>query len=144
MNICIASDHAGFSKKEILKKYLNEKKHSVVDFGTFSEDPVDYPDFAHKVGKAINDGIFELGIVLCGSGNGVNMVVNKYLNVRSALCWNEKIAMLAKEHNDANVIAIPALFLSEHELRNIIDAFLNSTFKMGRHERRIKKIKDIL
>lgn len=141
MKICIASDHAGYFLKEKIKEYLKRKEIDCVDFGTESNKSVDYPDYAHKVGKAVNEGIYPFGIVLCGSGNGVNMVVNKYENVRGALCWNKEIAELARKHNNANVLALPARFMEEGEALQIVKIFLETAFEGGRHTARVEKIK---
>ena len=138
--IAIAADHAGFDMKELICKYLIEEGYEVKDFGTYSDEAVDYPDFAHKLGYAIDKQQFDLGFVLCGSGNGVNMTVNKHQNVRSGLCWNSEIAQLAKAHNNANICAIPARFISINEAISIVHAFLNTEFEGGRHERRANKI----
>ncbi len=138
--VCIASDHAGFQLKEILKKHLNKINIDVLDYGTFSEESMDYPDIAHPLADAVNKGKFNRGIVICGSGNGVSMVVNKYNKIRCALCWNEEIAILARKHNDANILAIPARFIGQEEAIKIVDVFLLTDFEGGRHQRRIEKI----
>ncbi|MBO4307357.1 MAG: ribose 5-phosphate isomerase B [Bacteroidales bacterium] len=138
--IPIASDHAGFGLKEIVKNYLTEHNFEYKDFGTFSEDSVDYPDYAHKVGSTVNNGVYKRGIVICGSGNGVQMTVNKYPNVRCALCWNEEIASLARQHNDANIISLPARFVSPELALKMVDIFFNTSFEGGRHQRRVEKI----
>lgn len=138
--IPIASDHAGFELKEKVIKYLSSKNIDTKDFGTYSSDSVDYPDFAHKVGSAINKGEYKRGIVICGSGNGVQMTVNKYPGVRCALCWNEEIASLARQHNDANILSLPARFIPEELALKIVDIFLNTDFEGGRHQRRVEKI----
>ncbi len=138
--IAIASDHAGFKLKSVIVEYLIKQGYEVDDKGTYSEDSVDYPDFAHKVGFDIDNLVVEIGIVICGSGNGVNMTVNKYSGVRSALCWNSEIAYLARLHNDANVLALPARFITTDEALRCVDAFLNTKFEGGRHVNRVKKI----
>lgn len=138
--IPIASDHAGFELKEKVIKFLSSKNIDTKDFGTYSSDSVDYPDFAHKVGSAINKGEYKRGIVICGSGNGVQMTVNKYPGVRCALCWNEEIASLARQHNDANILSLPARFIPEELALKIVDIFLNTDFEGGRHKRRVEKI----
>ena len=138
--IPIASDHAGFELKEKVIKFLSSKNIDTKDFGTYSSDSVDYPDFAHKVGSAINKGEYKRGIVICGSGNGVQMTVNKYPRVRCALCWNEEIASLARQHNDANILSLPARFIPEELALKIVDIFLNTDFEGGRHQRRVEKI----
>ena len=142
--IPIASDHAGYELKNIVVKYLQSKDFEVKDFGTFSSESVDYPDFAHQVGSAINRGEYTRGIVICGSGNGVQMTVNKYRNVRCALCWNEEIASLARQHNDANIISLPARFIDEKTALRLVDIFLNTPFEGGRHQRRVEKINKLL
>ena len=142
--IPIASDHAGYELKEKVKQYLISKNFEVKDFGTFSSESVDYPDFAHQLGSAVNRGDFKRGIVICGSGNGVQMTVNKYPNVRCALCWNEEITSLARQHNDANIISLPARFISENDAIHFVDIFLNTNFEGGRHQRRVEKISHLL
>ncbi len=139
-SIAIGCDHAGFSTKTKLIPYLEDIGHSIKDFGTFSEDSVDYPDFAKPAAQSVANGEFELGIVLCGSGNGVNISANKVKGVRSALCWTPEIASLARQHNNANVCAIPARFVSVDMAKEIATAFLNAAFEGGRHENRVKKI----
>ena len=138
--IAIVSDHAGFILKEKLYKYLIDENYEVKDFGCFSEEVVDYPDFGHPLAKAVASGEFDLGISICGTGNGINMVVNKHPGIRSALCWNEEISRLARAHNDANICALPGRFISESEALLIIKAFLNTDFEGGRHKRRVEKI----
>ena len=138
--IAIACDHAAFRTKEYLKKVLDDMKVPYFDFGTDSEESCDYPDFAHPLAKAIEDGKYDLGITLCGSGNGINMVVNKYQKIRGALCWNTDIAKLARTHNNANVCAIPARFVRLEDAEKIMKVFLNTEFEGGRHQIRIDKI----
>ncbi|MBN2775307.1 MAG: ribose 5-phosphate isomerase B, partial [Prolixibacteraceae bacterium] len=138
--IALASDHAGFDKKEVVKKHLESKGIQYKDFGCFSSESVDYPDFAHLIGKSINEGEFETGITFCGSGQGISITANKYQNVRSALCWKPEIAKLAKEHNNANICAIPGRFVTDEEAIAIVDAYLSASFEGGRHLRRIQKI----
>lgn len=142
--IALACDHAGYLLKEEVKKHLASNGYDTKDFGTFSEESVDYPDFAHQLGSAINKGEFKRGIVICGSGNGVQMTVNKYPNVRCALCWNEEIASLARQHNDANVISLPARFIPVSTALRIVDIYLNTPFEGGRHQRRVDKISSLL
>ncbi len=139
-SIAIACDHAGFETKEILVAWLQEKGHTVKDFGTYSSESSDYPDFAHPMADSVEKGLFDLGISLCGSGNGINMVANKHQGIRSALCWKPELASLAKQHNNANVCSIPARFVSIEEAKEIVDAFLTAEFEGGRHQRRIDKI----
>ncbi len=138
--IPIASDHAGFELKEIVKKQLVEKGFDIKDFGTFSTESCDYPDYAHSIGNAINKGEYKRGIVICGSGNGVQMTANKYPHVRCALCWNTELASLARQHNDANIVALPARFIPEELALQIIEVFMNTSFEGGRHQRRVEKI----
>lgn len=138
--IAIASDHAGYDKKQIIIKYLKERGIPYKDYGCYSDDSCDYPDFAHQIAKAIDVGEFEKGISFCGSGQGISITANKYQHVRSALCWNPEIAALAKKHNDANICAIPSRFVTDEEVIAIVDAFLKADFEGGRHERRISKI----
>jgi len=139
--IPIASDHAGFDLKAKLIKYLEEKMYQIKDYGTFNNSSVDYPDFIHPVAKDVDNKTYEKGIIICGSGNGVNMVANKYENIRCALCWNEEIASLARQHNNANILALPARFISENEAIRIVDVFFNTGFEGGRHLTRVEKIK---
>ena len=139
-NISIACDHAGFNTKEYLKEYLTKIGYKVIDFGCFSEESVDYPDFAHPMAESVEKGTTDMGISLCGSGNGINMTVNKHQGIRSALCWNTELAKLAKEHNNANVCALPARFISKDQAKEIITAFIKSEFEGGRHIARIGKI----
>jgi ribose 5-phosphate isomerase B len=138
--IAIASDHAGFIIKEKLVKYLSKEGYEVKDFGCFSEESIDYPDVAHPAVAAVESRSYDIGITVCGSGNGINMVANKYPAIRSALCWSEEISRLARAHNDANVCALPGRFISESEAILIVKTFLTTAFEGGRHERRIKKI----
>lgn len=138
--IGIASDHAGFEMKEELKKYLSELGYEVKDFGTHSPESMDYPDVAHPLAESVEKGEVVLGIALCGSGNGISMTLNKHQGVRAALCWNEELAALARQHNDANVLSLPARFISVDLARKIVKTFLNSTFEGGRHLRRVQKI----
>ena len=138
--IPIGADHAGFKLKEKLKAYLLEKGYEVKDYGCFSEESIDYPDFGHPVAEHVSNNPGTLGVVICGSGNGINMTVNKHQGIRSALCWKNEIAQLAREHNDANIIALPARFITEEEAIQMLDTFLNTTFEGGRHARRVNKI----
>jgi ribose 5-phosphate isomerase B len=138
--IAIVSDHAGYYLKEKLLNYLIKENQDVKDFGCSSEDTVDYPDFGHPLANAVSAGDFDLGISICGTGNGINMVVNKHPGIRSALCWNEEISRLARAHNDANVCALPGRFISESEAYLIVKTFIHTPFEGGRHQRRIDKI----
>ena len=141
MKFYVGSDHAGFELKEKVIEYLTNKGYKMKDYGTYSEESVDYPDFGHKVANHVAKDKNNLGIVICGSGNGINMTVNKHQEIRSALCWTKEIAELARLHNDANIIAIPARFLSEDIAKEMIDVFLSTEFEGGRHQRRVDKIK---
>ena len=138
--IAIGCDHAGYCLKEKIKKHLETKGFYIKDFGTNSDASVDYPDFIHPLAKAINENEIEFGIIICGSGNGVNMTANKYLNVRSALCWNKEIAKLSRLHNNANILAMPARFISTCKAKKIVSTFLETNFEGGRHQTRINKI----
>ena len=140
MNIAIGADHAGFEAKNKIINWLKDKQINYHDFGTYSTESVDYPDFAHPVASAVEKKQFDLGILICGSGQGVNITANKHQGVRSALCWSKEIAALSKQHNDANVLAIPGRFLNDHELIEIVDTFLNTSFEGGRHANRTNKI----
>lgn len=142
MNIAIGNDHAGTALKNELIRYLKEMGHRVADHGYGGADSVDYPDFAHPVAEAVSGGDAQLGVLICGSGNGVNMAANKHHGVRSALAWNQEVARLARTHNNANVVALPARFISEKEAVAILDAFLSATFEGGRHQRRVEKIEE--
>ena len=138
--IAIASDHAGFAKKQVILSYFNQKGIEFKDFGCYSEESVDYPEFGHAIGKAIDKGEYKIGITFCGSGQGISITANKHQNVRSATCWSAEIAELAKQHNDANICAIPGRFVSDEEAIAIVEAFLSSEFEGGRHARRIAQI----
>lgn len=137
--IAIACDHAGFEYKEIIKKHL-EGKFEVEDFGTFSPNSVDYPDFVHPAANSIEEGRNELGILICGSGQGVAITANKHQKIRCALCWMPELASLARQHNNANMIAIPARFIASQLAIDIVDTFLNTPFEGGRHQNRVEKI----
>ena len=138
--IAIGSDHAGFELKEKVKKQLVNRNIEVEDFGPFSEERVDYADFAHPVASAIEENNADLGILICGSGNGINMTANKHQGIRSALCWQEDIAEMARLHNDANIIALPARYISEEIALKCVDIFLTTDFEGGRHAGRVEKI----
>ncbi len=140
LKIALASDHAGFLLKTAIIKYLKDKNYEVSDFGCFSEESCDYPDYAHPLAFAVENDSNMTGIVCCGSGNGINMTVNKHQGIRSAICWNSKVAELARSHNNANVCSLPARFISINEALEIIDIFLNTDFEYGRHLNRINKI----
>lgn len=140
MRISIGNDHAGTLYKDAIVLLLKNLGNEVKNYGTDSESSVDYPDFIHPVAKDIQSDIAELGIIICGSGNGANMTANKYSKVRSALCWTKEIAMLAKSHNNANILSIPARFTSLEQAKQIVEVFLSTPFEGGRHQNRIDKI----
>lgn len=140
LKIGIAADHAGFTLKEILKKTLIELNHSVIDYGTFSTESVDYPDYAHQLAKGIITKEVDFGIILCGTGNGMVMVMNRYDQIRAGICWIPEIAMLIKAHNNANVCVLPARFITQEVAIEIIKTFLLTDFEGGRHQNRINKI----
>lgn len=140
MKVSIGSDHAGFDLKSELIKYLGSKGAQVIDKGCYSNDRADYPDHGHAVASSVSTGESNFGIVICGSGNGINMSVNKHKGIRSALCWMPEIATLAKQHNNANVIALPARYLNTEEAIACLEAFMNAEFEGGRHQGRIDKI----
>ena len=139
MNISIGNDHAGVDYKNYIIKNL-EEKYNIVNHGTDDTNSVDYPDFAHPVSLDIDNRKSDFGVLICGSGNGVAMTANKYKKVRAALCWSEEIAKLAKQHNNANVVCIPARFISKEDALQIIRSFIETKFEGGRHERRVNKI----
>lgn len=141
MKLVIGSDHAGFALKKRIIEFLYKKGIVLKDKGTFSDESVDYPDFAHPLANAIEKGEAEFGVLICGSGNGVSMTANKYPGVRAALCWSEEVAILARQHNNANIISLPARFISEDHAERIVEAFLSAKFEGGRHEARVRKIK---
>lgn len=140
MTIALGADHAGFEIKQAILKSLQEKNIPCMDYGTYTEDRVDYPDFAHPVALAVEQGVADLGILVCGSGNGVAITANKHQGIRAALCWNEEIAKLAREHNNANVIAIPGRFVDKTVATNMVSIFLETPFEGGRHSDRVNKI----
>ncbi len=140
--IAIGSDHAGYDHKEELISFLEAKDLPYQDFGTHSKDSVDYPDFAHPVAKAVETGAAAFGILLCGSANGVSITANKHKGVRAALCWGEELAKLSREHNDANIICIPARFVSEGDAEKMVAVFMATEFVGGRHQGRVQKITD--
>ncbi|MCX6287887.1 MAG: ribose 5-phosphate isomerase B [Bacteroidetes bacterium] len=142
--IAIGSDHAGYKLKEYLKEYLQKQKFIIKDFGTFSEERMDYPDPIHPLADAVNKNEFERGIIICGSGNGVAIVANKYRMVRAAVCWSEEITKLARQHNDANIISLPARFLTPEQGLRYLQVFLDTEFERGRHLRRVEKISQII
>lgn len=140
LSIGIASDHAGFELKEFVKAYFETKQVCLYDFGTNSSDSCDYPDFAHPLAEAIEKGSCQFGIAICGSANGITMTVNKHQACRAAICWLPELAALARQHNDANVLSLPARFISKEEAIEIIDKFFESEYEGGRHQRRVEKI----
>ena len=140
MKIAIGNDHAGTAYKQAIVAYLQTQKIEVINVGTDSSDSVDYPDFAHPVGQMIDKGEVDFGIVICGSGNGIAMTVNKHQKVRCALCWNKEIAQLARQHTHANVLIIPARYTAIEQALEIVKTFLNTDFEGGRHQNRVNKI----
>jgi ribose 5-phosphate isomerase B len=142
--IAIGADHAGFQMKEYLITNLGKEGYHFQDFGTNSEESVDYPDYIHPLAKAIDEGLFEKGIIICGTANGVAMTANKYVKIRAAVCWNELVVMFARQHNDANILALPARFISCEIAINFVRIFFSTDFEGGRHEKRVQKISDTL
>ena len=140
MIIPIASDHAGFEAKTQTVKLLEEMGHTPVDFGTHSDESVDYADYAVQVAERVNDSEYDQGIIICGSGQGVCMTANKHKGIRAALCWTEELGALARQHNDANILCLPARFISKRMAKRIVIAFLDSKFEGGRHQNRVNKI----
>ncbi|GAA0872728.1 ribose 5-phosphate isomerase B [Gangjinia marincola] len=140
MKIAIGNDHAGTSYKHAIVDYLKSNGFSVINHGTDKENSVDYPDFIHPVAKDVENKEVDFGIIICGSGNGASMTANKHQGVRSALCWTKEIVALAREHNDANILSIPARFTSQPQAVEMVKTFLNTTFEGGRHQRRVEKI----
>ena len=138
IKIAIGADHAGYEYKEILKEWLNEAE--VKDFGTYSTASVDYPDFAHPVAAAVENGDSDFGILICGSANGVAITANKHQGIRAAICWETEIAGLVRQHNDANILCIPARFVSADTAKEMVNAFLSTAFEGGRHATRVEKI----
>lgn len=136
----MAADHAGYILKEELKSLLTDEGYKVEDFGTFSTDSMDYPDVAHPLAKAVADREVDFGVAMCGTGNGISMTLNKHRGVRAALCWTPEIAKLAREHNNANILSLPARFVSSAMAKEILKAYLSAKFEGGRHQRRIEKI----
>ena len=140
IKIAIGSDHAGFELKEVLIPYLKSKGIDVTDKGCYSLERADYPDIAHAVANEVTGNQVTFGILMCGSGNGINMAANKHKGIRAALCWNSEIAALARQHNDANILTLPARCISVEEAKKCVDVFLTAQFEGGRHADRIKKI----
>ena len=139
-SIAIGCDHAGFELKQGIKLILEDQGYGVIDKGCFSVDSVDYPDFAHAVATAVLAREVEFGILMCGSGNGINMTANKHKGIRAALCWKSEIAELARKHNDANILVMPARFIEFDEAKSCVEVFLNQEFEGGRHQKRIDKM----
>ena len=141
LRIAICNDHAGFDLKNQIIEYLEGKgAEEIKDFGAYSTESCDYPDFAHPMASAVKKGEFDFGISICGTGNGISMVLNKHLGIRAALCWKPEIAALARQHNDANVLSLPARFIDDSEALDIVDTFFATEFEGGRHQRRVDKI----
>ena len=141
LRIAICADHAGFELKEVISIYLQDKKPvKFKDFGTFSNQSCDYADYAHPMASAIEQGEFDFGISICGSGNGISMTMNKHQGIRAALCWNEEIVQLGRQHNNANVLSLPARYISQETAIKMVDAFFSTDFDGGRHQNRIDKI----
>ena len=138
--IAIGGDHAGYEYKGIIIDLLENMDKEVKDFGAFSSDSVDYPDFAHPVSSAVEEGEFDLGVLICGSANGVAITANKHAGIRAAICWNTELAALARQHNNANIVCLPARFIESELAKEIVKTFLDTEFKGGRHERRVSKI----
>ena len=140
MTISIGNEHAGVVLKKHIVKYLNERGFKINNKGTNTDKSVDYPDFIHPVSKEVEENEADIGIIICGSGNGAAMTANKRKNIRAALCWNKEISKLARQHNDANILSIPSRFVSTSEVIDIVNAFIKTNFEGGRHRRRIEKI----
>ena len=138
--IAMCSDHAGYELKKKIQAWLDAHGYEYEDFGTYSEDSCDYPDFAHPCAEAVESGRCYPGIAMCGSGNGISMALNKHQGIRAALCWTPELASLARAHNDANILSLPARFISEETAMQIVEAYLNTPFEGGRHIRRVEKI----
>ena len=140
MKIAIGNDHAGVEVKRKIERYLSQKGYTVINKGYDGKESVDYPDYIHPVSLEVKEKKAQIGIIICGSGNGAAMSANKHKGVRAAICWSEEIAELARQHNDANIISIPSRFLSEEETISIVEAFIKTDFEGGRHKRRVDKI----
>lgn len=141
MKIALGGDHAGFEYKKEVISLLNDLGHETKDFGPYSEESVDYPDFVHPVANGIEAGEYDLGILICGSGNGVSMAANKHQNIRAALCWNTELASLSREHNDANILSLPARFVDLDTAKAMVEKFVSTDFEGGRHQKRVDKIR---
>lgn len=140
MTIALASDHAGFNVKQAVQLFLEDNGAKVKDFGCFSTESCDYPDFAHPMAAAVEKGEFDFGVAVCSTGNGIQMTCNKHQGIRAALCWDKKIAELARQHNNANVLCLPASFIPADKVLDIVRVFFQTDFEGGRHERRVNKI----
>jgi len=140
MKIAIGGDHAGYEYKKKIAGWLQEEGHEIKDFGPFSTDSVDYPDFVHPVASAVEKGEYNVGILICGSGNGVAMTANKHQGIRAALCWTKTLAELARQHNNANIICLPARFVNYELVAEMVETFITTSFEGGRHEIRVGKI----
>jgi len=140
MQIGLASDHAGFELKEFIKSYIEQKGYTYKDFGTYTIESCDYPDYAHPLAQAVESKTVDWGIALCGSGNGIGMTLNKHQGIRAAICWNAEMARLTRTHNDANILVLPARFITREEAKEMIDLFSITPFENDRHQRRIEKI----
>lgn len=140
LKLAAGADHAGFALKQEIVAYLRALGHEVTDYGAHSEQSVDYPDFAHPVANAVEKGEVVFGLLVCGSGNGISMAANKHAGIRAALCWKPEIAELARQHNDANILSLPARFISSEDAKACVDKFLNTAFEGGRHANRVNKI----
>ncbi len=140
LHIALASDHAGFNVKQAVQLFLEDNGARVKDFGCFSTESCDYPDFAHPMAEAVEKGEFDFGVAVCSTGNGIQMTCNKHQGVRAALCWDKKIAELARQHNNANVLCLPASFIPADKVLDIVRVFFQTDFEGGRHERRVSKI----
>lgn len=138
--IALACDHGGFQRKQAIIRFFEEQGIQYDDLGCYSEEPCDYPDYGHAIAMAVSEGRYQVGITFCGSGQGINMTANKHPQIRSALCWNVASSRLAKEHNNANICAIPGRFVTDEEAVEIVKVFLQTKFEGGRHQRRIDKI----
>ncbi len=138
--IPIACDHGGFAMKQYIVERLQESGYEVKDYGTYSEDSVDYPDYIHPIAQDIQNGVYPMGIILCGSGNGAQMTANKHPNVRAALCWDVELGRLARQHNDANLLTLPGRFISNELAWEIVQVYLTTDFEGGRHSKRVEKI----
>jgi len=140
MNIAVGADHAGYELKKVIIDFLKDKGHKVEDFGCYSEESIDYPDYAHPVCESIEKGTNKYGVLICGSGNGISMAANKHPGIRAALSWSSEIAELGRLHNNANIVSIPARFVSEENALKIVDVFFSTEFEGGRHQTRVDKI----